>query len=202
MSNAFNYSLRRTANLKQKLPGLFSLSVFTFFLTFSIPLLISTSTYFYLYRASNTTTSLQGQIQSLRDNTNKIVEERNVLKKEMETKNQEVQDKVRTIMQVKKIGRRYKTQYDELKVQHEKVRAMSPKFCIVQNDDGKLFYLCWSNLNPVLLTIWYRWLLRLRQAQPKLRRLVKPQFRNCRVWEILWIRLKQRPETWKDSWRT
>lgn len=62
------------------------------------------------------------------------MEERNALKKEVETKNQEVQEKVRTITQVKKIGRRYKTQYDELKVQHDKVRVCSPKFqgCIVQ----------------------------------------------------------------------
>lgn len=56
------------------------------------------------------------------------MEERNALKKEVETKNQEVQEKVRTITQVKKIGRRYKTQYDELKVQHDKVRVCSPTF--------------------------------------------------------------------------
>lgn len=53
----------------------------------------------------------------------KITDERNTLKKELDTKNQELQEKVRTITQVKKIGRRYKTQYDELKVEHDKVRA-------------------------------------------------------------------------------
>lgn len=53
----------------------------------------------------------------------KIIDERNKLNKEVETKNQELQEKVRTITQVKKIGRRYKTQYDELKVEHDKVRA-------------------------------------------------------------------------------
>uniref|UniRef100_A0A8C3AH63 Nucleoprotein TPR n=1 Tax=Cyclopterus lumpus TaxID=8103 RepID=A0A8C3AH63_CYCLU len=53
----------------------------------------------------------------------KITDERNKLKKEMDTKNQELQEKVRTITQVKKIGRRYKTQYDELKLEHDKVRA-------------------------------------------------------------------------------
>lgn len=74
------------------------------------------------------TTSLQGQIQSLRDNTNKMVEERNALKKELETKTHEVQEKVQTITQVRKIGRRYKTQYDELKIQHDKVRA--PNFVL------------------------------------------------------------------------
>lgn len=76
-----------------------------------------------LYRTSNLTTSLQSQMQSLRDSTNKVIEDNNTLKKELETKNQELQEKVRTITQVKKIGRRYKTQYDELKVDHDKVRA-------------------------------------------------------------------------------
>ncbi|XP_072245246.1 translocated promoter region b, nuclear basket protein isoform X3 [Leuresthes tenuis] len=74
-------------------------------------------------RANNLTTSLQGQMQSLRDNMSKITEEKNTMKKEMETKNQELQEKMRTITQVKKIGRRYKTQYDELKVAHDKVVA-------------------------------------------------------------------------------
>ena len=75
-----------------------------------------------LYRTNNLTTSLQSQIQSLRDNMSKTTDERNALKKELEVKNQELQEKVRTITQVKKIGRRYKTQYDELKVEHDKVR--------------------------------------------------------------------------------
>lgn len=46
-----------------------------------------------------------------------------MLKKEVETKNQELLEKGRTITQVKKIGRRYKTQYDELKLEHDKVRT-------------------------------------------------------------------------------
>lgn len=75
------------------------------------------------YRTINLTTSLQSQMQNLRDSVTKITDERNTLKKEKETKNQELQDKVRTIAQVKKIGRRYKTQYEELKVEHDKVRA-------------------------------------------------------------------------------
>ncbi|KAM7409722.1 hypothetical protein PAMA_001286 [Pampus argenteus] len=74
-------------------------------------------------RTNNLTTSLQTQIQNLRDNMSKITDERNLLKKEVETKNQELQEKVRTITQVKKIGRRYKTQYDELKVEHDKIVA-------------------------------------------------------------------------------
>ncbi|XP_036970596.1 translocated promoter region b, nuclear basket protein isoform X1 [Acanthopagrus latus] len=74
-------------------------------------------------RTNNLTTSLQSQMQNLRDNLSKVTDERNTLKKEAETKNQELQEKVRTITQVKKIGRRYKTQYDELKVEHDKMVA-------------------------------------------------------------------------------
>lgn len=138
---------------------------------------------------------MQGQLQSVRDNANKLMEERNTLKKEMETKNQEVQEKVRTITQVKKIGRRYKTQYDELKVQHDKVRVCSPKFqgCIVQtvllSDGVKPFYTQYMHMliefMSLLPAILYRWLLRQRLAQPRPRRLVKPQFRNCRASGIL-----------------
>ncbi|RVE73521.1 hypothetical protein OJAV_G00032140 [Oryzias javanicus] len=74
-----------------------------------------------LSRTNNLTTALQGQIQNLRENLSKITEERNSLEKEVNTKNQELLDKARTITQVKKIGRRYKTQYDELKVTHDKL---------------------------------------------------------------------------------
>lgn len=67
------------------------------------------------------TTSLQNQIQGLRDSLNKAIEKENSLKKLLESKNEELQEKSRTITQVKKIGRRYKMQYDELKVDHDKV---------------------------------------------------------------------------------
>ncbi|XP_034002846.1 translocated promoter region b, nuclear basket protein isoform X2 [Trematomus bernacchii] len=74
-------------------------------------------------RTNTLTVSLQSQMQNLRDNMSKINEDRNTLKKEVEAKHQELQEKVRTITQVKKIGRRYKTQYDELKVEHDKLVA-------------------------------------------------------------------------------
>lgn len=74
-------------------------------------------------RANNLTTSHQSQIQNLRDDMTKITEEKNDIKKELDMKNHELQEKVRTITQVKKIGRRYKTQYDELKVEHDKLVA-------------------------------------------------------------------------------
>ncbi|KAM4739914.1 translocated promoter region b, nuclear basket protein isoform 2-T2 [Anableps anableps] len=76
-----------------------------------------------LMKLNNLTTSLQGQMQNIRESLNKTNDDRNALRKDLETKTQEIQDKVRTITQVKKIGRRYKTQYDELKVQHEKLVA-------------------------------------------------------------------------------
>uniref|UniRef100_A0A3B5R9C9 Nucleoprotein TPR n=1 Tax=Xiphophorus maculatus TaxID=8083 RepID=A0A3B5R9C9_XIPMA len=72
---------------------------------------------------NNLTTSLQGQMQNMRESMSKANDDRNVLRKDLETKNQEIQEKVRTITQVKKIGRRYKMQYDELKVQHDKLVA-------------------------------------------------------------------------------
>ncbi|XP_056131900.1 translocated promoter region b, nuclear basket protein [Lampris incognitus] len=74
-------------------------------------------------RSSGSVTSLQRQVQALRENMSKVTEERNILKREMEAKNQDIQEKLRTITQVKKIGRRYKMQYDELKVEHEKMVA-------------------------------------------------------------------------------
>ncbi|KAK2835272.1 hypothetical protein Q5P01_015756 [Channa striata] len=65
--------------------------------------------------------TLQMQIQSLRENLSKIADDRSSLKKDLDAKNQELQEKVRTITQVKKIGRRYKTQYEELKVEHDRL---------------------------------------------------------------------------------
>ncbi|XP_060890166.1 translocated promoter region b, nuclear basket protein isoform X4 [Labrus mixtus] len=74
-------------------------------------------------RSNNLTTSLQNQLQNLRDNMSKITEDRNSLKNDVESKNQDIAEKMRTITQVKKIGRRYKAQYDELKVEHDKLVA-------------------------------------------------------------------------------
>ncbi|XP_019730825.1 translocated promoter region b, nuclear basket protein isoform X4 [Hippocampus comes] len=74
-------------------------------------------------RTSNLTTSQQSQIQNLLDNLSKITDERNLLKEEVVAKRLEIQEKVETISQVKKLGRRYKTQYDDLKVQHDKIVA-------------------------------------------------------------------------------
>uniref|UniRef100_A0A3Q0S4T6 Nucleoprotein TPR n=1 Tax=Amphilophus citrinellus TaxID=61819 RepID=A0A3Q0S4T6_AMPCI len=74
-------------------------------------------------RTNNLTASLQNQIQSLRDSMSKLTDEKNAQQNELDTKTHELQDKLRTITQIKKIGRRYRTQYDELKVAHDKVLA-------------------------------------------------------------------------------
>ncbi|XP_057697331.1 translocated promoter region b, nuclear basket protein isoform X1 [Corythoichthys intestinalis] len=76
-------------------------------------------------RTTNLTASQQSQIQNLLDNLGNITEERNSLKEEVATKSLEIQEKVKTITQVKKLGRRYKSQYDELKVEHDKIVSVA-----------------------------------------------------------------------------
>ncbi|XP_061739540.1 translocated promoter region b, nuclear basket protein [Nerophis ophidion] len=74
-------------------------------------------------RASNITTSQQSQIQNLLDGLNKLTDERNLLKEEITKKTVEIQEKIKNCTQVRKIARRYRTQYEELKVQHDRVVA-------------------------------------------------------------------------------
>uniref|UniRef100_A0A8C9R977 Nucleoprotein TPR n=1 Tax=Scleropages formosus TaxID=113540 RepID=A0A8C9R977_SCLFO len=66
---------------------------------------------------------LVGQVKNLQENLGKVTAERDNLKKELEAKVLDIQEKLKTITQVKKIGRRYKTQYEELKVQYDKIVA-------------------------------------------------------------------------------
>lgn len=154
-------------------------------------------------RTSNLTTSLQNQIQSLRDGLNKAMEQESKLKKELESKNEELQEKSRTITQVKKIGRRYKTQYDELKVNHDKVGVIWPfSSCSVKElrvDWFRLVAMLWYTLFIFHLIGLISWLLRQRQVHHKTRRLAKLQPRSCRVSENHWVRPRQRPESSKDS---
>lgn len=149
ISNAFSSSLRKITNLKRKLAGTsfvillletcFSSTVFccspsTHQLLFVYYVFVS------LLRTSNLTTSLQNQIQSLRDGLSKANEKENALNKKLESRNEELQEKLRTITQVKKIGRRYKTQYDELKVDHDKVRASQPlRFSVLPKHQGLIY---------------------------------------------------------------
>uniref|UniRef100_A0A673VLS5 Nucleoprotein TPR n=1 Tax=Salmo trutta TaxID=8032 RepID=A0A673VLS5_SALTR len=74
-------------------------------------------------RSGGSVTSLQSQVQMLREGLGKVSSERDALRRDVEAKNLDIQEKFRTITQVRKIGRRYKTQYDELKVEHDKVAS-------------------------------------------------------------------------------
>ncbi|XP_043990066.1 nucleoprotein TPR isoform X2 [Gambusia affinis] len=73
-----------------------------------------------LARSNASSNSAQAQLQGLKDSVVRLTSEKDSLKKDVETKNNEILEKNRTITQVKKIGRRYKTQYEELKAQNDK----------------------------------------------------------------------------------
>ncbi|XP_052403719.1 nucleoprotein TPR [Carassius gibelio] len=74
-------------------------------------------------RSQASVTTAQSQVQNLQDSLGKLTTERDNLKKDLQAKTVDIQEKVKTITQVKKIGRRYKTQYEELKEQHDKMVA-------------------------------------------------------------------------------
>ncbi|XP_073704186.1 nucleoprotein TPR [Garra rufa] len=74
-------------------------------------------------RSQASITTAQSQVQNLQESLGKVTTEKDNLKKELEAKTVDIQEKLKTITQVKKIGRRYKTQYEELKEQHDKMVA-------------------------------------------------------------------------------
>ncbi|RMC08356.1 hypothetical protein DUI87_14598 [Hirundo rustica rustica] len=76
-------------------------------------------------RTNASLTTSQNLVQSLKDEVTKIRTEKDTLQKELDAKVADIQEKVKTITQVKKIGRRYKTQYEELKAQHDKMVPFS-----------------------------------------------------------------------------
>uniref|UniRef100_A0A8C1QXG6 Nucleoprotein TPR n=1 Tax=Cyprinus carpio TaxID=7962 RepID=A0A8C1QXG6_CYPCA len=76
-----------------------------------------------LARSQASITTAQSQVQNLQESLGKVTTERDNLKKELEAKTVDIQEKLKTITQVKKIGRRYKTQYEELKEQHDKAAS-------------------------------------------------------------------------------
>lgn len=89
-----------------------------------------------LFRTNASLTTSQNLVQSLKDEVTKIRTEKDTLQKELNAKVADIQEKVKTITQVKKIGRRYKTQYEELKAQHDKVDRISwqmKKKCILKS---------------------------------------------------------------------
>ncbi|KAJ7332338.1 hypothetical protein JRQ81_014518 [Phrynocephalus forsythii] len=74
-------------------------------------------------RSNASLTTNQNLVQTLREDLAKTKAEKEALQKELEIKVADILEKVKTITQVKKIGRRYKTQYEELKAQHDKMIA-------------------------------------------------------------------------------
>uniref|UniRef100_A0A8C5SFS3 Translocated promoter region, nuclear basket protein n=1 Tax=Laticauda laticaudata TaxID=8630 RepID=A0A8C5SFS3_LATLA len=78
-------------------------------------------------RTNASLTTNQNLVQSLREDLTKTKTEKETLQKDLEMKVVDIQEKVKTITQVKKIGRRYKTQYEDLKAQHDKMVAETSK---------------------------------------------------------------------------
>ncbi|XP_066117446.1 nucleoprotein TPR isoform X1 [Saccopteryx bilineata] len=76
-------------------------------------------------RSNASLTNNQNLIQNLKEDLNKIRAEKESIQKDLDSKIIDIQEKVKTITQVKKIGRRYKTQYEELKAQQDKVMETS-----------------------------------------------------------------------------
>ncbi|KAK2496254.1 hypothetical protein MC885_012723 [Smutsia gigantea] len=76
-------------------------------------------------RSNASLTNSQNLIQSLKEDLNKVRTEKETIQKELDAKVIDIQEKVKTITQVKKIGRRYKTQYEELKAQQDKEQHVS-----------------------------------------------------------------------------
>ncbi|KAK2084616.1 hypothetical protein P7K49_037649 [Saguinus oedipus] len=76
-------------------------------------------------RSNASLTNNQNLIQSLKEDLNKVRTEKETIQKDLDAKIIDIQEKVKTITQVKKIGRRYKTQYEELKAQQDKVLETS-----------------------------------------------------------------------------
>ncbi|KAK7162888.1 hypothetical protein R3I93_007053 [Phoxinus phoxinus] len=88
-----------------------------------------------LARSQASITTAQSQVQNLQDSLGKVTTERDNLKKELEAKTLDTQEKLKTITQVKKIGRRYKTQYEELKDQHDKMVAEAASKPVQEQED-------------------------------------------------------------------
>uniref|UniRef100_A0A673VFD3 Nucleoprotein TPR n=1 Tax=Suricata suricatta TaxID=37032 RepID=A0A673VFD3_SURSU len=76
-------------------------------------------------RSNASLTNNQNLIQSLKEDLNKVRTEKETIQKDLDAKIIDIQEKVKTITQVKKIGRRYKTQYEELKAQQDKAMETS-----------------------------------------------------------------------------
>lgn len=76
-------------------------------------------------RSNASLTNNQNLIQSLKEDLSKVRTEKENIQKDLDDKIIDIQEKVKTITQVKKIGRRYKTQFEELKAQQNKAMETS-----------------------------------------------------------------------------
>ncbi|XP_048394892.2 translocated promoter region b, nuclear basket protein isoform X3 [Stegostoma tigrinum] len=76
-----------------------------------------------LARLNASSSVSQRDVQTLKTELSRMTVERDKLKQEMLARVSDIQEKNKTITQVKKIGRRYKTQYEELKAQYDKMVA-------------------------------------------------------------------------------
>ena len=90
------------------------------------------------FRSHASSNLAQSQLQGLRETSAKLTSERDGSKKELETVTNDLEEKKKTIAQVKKIARRYKTQFEELKVQHDKVGLRDGVGSITHLDLGTL----------------------------------------------------------------
>lgn len=116
-------------------------------------------------RSSASSNSAQTQLQALKDSMARVTSERDMLKKDLETKNGDILEKNKTITQVKKIGRRYKSQYEELKAQHDKVGLRLWKSVQVKGCSS----LAWMKSETVLVSVCSSWL-RKRLLKQEVRR--------------------------------
>ncbi|XP_072200005.1 nucleoprotein TPR isoform X2 [Excalfactoria chinensis] len=89
-------------------------------------------------RTNASLTTNQNLLQNLKDEVAKIRTEKETLQKELDAKVADIQEKVKTITQVKKIGRRYKTQYEELKAQHDKMVAEAATQSLVEQEEEQV----------------------------------------------------------------
>uniref|UniRef100_A0A8C9FKG8 Nucleoprotein TPR n=1 Tax=Pavo cristatus TaxID=9049 RepID=A0A8C9FKG8_PAVCR len=89
-------------------------------------------------RTNASLTTSQNLLQNLKDEVAKIRMEKETLQKELDAKVADIQEKVKTITQVKKIGRRYKTQYEELKAQHDKMVAEAATQSFVEQQEEQV----------------------------------------------------------------
>ncbi|XP_067893509.1 translocated promoter region b, nuclear basket protein isoform X2 [Heterodontus francisci] len=76
-----------------------------------------------LARLNASSSVSQRDVQTLKTELTRVTVDRDKLKQEMLARVADIQEKNKTITQVKKIGRRYKTQYEELKAQYDKMVA-------------------------------------------------------------------------------